>query len=90
MYRRNMSDTQGMLFIMDVAAPQSFWMRNTYIPLDIIFVDENNTILNIHQNARPRSESPLPSEGNAKYVVEVIGGFTQAYGIKPGDKIQWQ
>jgi hypothetical protein len=90
MYRRNMSDSQGMLFIMEESAPQSFWMRNTYIPLDIIFVDENNTILNIHQNARPRSEAPLPSQGNAKYVVEVIGGFTQAYGIKPGDKILWE
>ncbi len=90
MYRRKMTDQQGMLFIMDRAAPQSFWMRNTYIPLDIIFVDENNTILNIHQNARPRSEAELPSKGNAKYVVEVIGGFTQAYGIKPGDKIQWE
>ncbi len=90
MYRRSMTDSQGMLFIMEKSAPQSFWMRNTYMPLDIIFVDENNVILNIHQNARPRSDTPLPSQGNAKYVVEVIGGFTQAYGVKPGDKIEWK
>lgn len=90
MYRRNMTDSQGMLFIMGKEGPQSFWMHNTYIPLDIIFVDASKTILNIHQNARPRSDTPLPSVGDALYVVEVIGGFTQAYGVKPGDKIDWQ
>ncbi|GIV31416.1 MAG: hypothetical protein KatS3mg029_0767 [Saprospiraceae bacterium] len=90
MYRSKLSDQQGMLFIFEKAGPQSFWMRNTYIPLDIIFVDEHNTILNIHENARPRSEASLPSRGNAKYVVEVVGGFCRAYGIEPGDKIEWK
>lgn len=90
MYRKSMPDSQGMLFLFDKAEQQSFWMRNTFIPLDIIFVDADHRILNIHKNARTLSDNPLPSAGDAQFVVEVPGGFSDKYGVKPGDKIQWQ
>jgi hypothetical protein len=90
MYRRSMSDTQGMLFLFNESVPQSFWMRNTFIPLDIMFEDENLTITTIHENTQPLSDKSIPSNGNARYVVEVNGGFTKKHGLKIGDKINWK
>ena len=90
MFRKSMQDTQGMLFLFDESEPQNFWMKNTLIPLDIMFVDENLKITTIHENTKPLSEKGLPSDGNAKYVVEVNGGFAKKYGVKVGDKISWQ
>jgi len=89
MWRKSMEDTQGMLFIMDAPEPQTFWMRNTYIPLDIMFVDEDRTILNIRKNAPPQTLGPQSSEGNALYVVEVTGGFSDKFGVEAGDKIEF-
>ncbi|MCB0521781.1 MAG: DUF192 domain-containing protein [Lewinellaceae bacterium] len=89
MYRRSMDENQGMLFLFDNNEPQSFWMKNTLIPLDILFVGEDMTINTIHKSTKPLSEASLPSKDNSKYVVEVNGGFTDRHGIKVGDKIQW-
>ncbi len=89
MFRKSMQDTQGMLFLFDKSEPQSFWMKNTLIPLDIMFVDENLTITTIHENTKPLSEAQIPSDGDAKYVVEVVGGFAKKHGVKVGDKISW-
>ncbi len=90
MYRKSMPDTQGMLFIFDKSEPQSFWMRNTLIPLDIIFIGEDKTINTIHSNATPLSEQSLPANEDSKYVLEVRGGFCLQYGVEVGDKIDWQ
>ncbi|MCU0345813.1 MAG: DUF192 domain-containing protein [Saprospiraceae bacterium] len=90
MFRKSMDEDKGMLFIMDNNEQQSFFMRNTYIPLDIIFVDENNVINTIHENTKILNDNSLPSNGPAKYVVEVNGGYTKKHGIKVGDKISWQ
>lgn len=90
MFRKSMPEEQGMLFLFEQSEQQGFWMRNTYIPLDIIYVDENNVITTIHENAKPLDEKSLPSNGPAKYVVEVNGGYAKKYGIKVGDKISWQ
>lgn len=90
MWRKSMEENQGMLFIMDRPEPQSFWMRNTYIPLDIIFVGEDFKILNIRANAQPQSLEGQSSIGEALYVVEVIGGFCSKYGIEAGDEIRFQ
>ncbi len=89
MYRKSMQDTRGMLFLFEEPKPQSFWMKNTYIPLDIIYIDENKKITTIHPNATPLSESSLPSKGNAQFVLEVRGGFCQDYGVQVGDSIDW-
>ncbi len=90
MFRKSMPENQGMLFVMDNNEQQSFWMHNTYIPLDIMFVDENGVITTIHENAKPLNDNSLPSNGPAKFVVEVNGGYAKAHGIKVGDKISWQ
>ncbi len=90
MWRKSMEDDQGMLFIMERAEPQTFWMRNTYVPLDIIFVSPDKEILNIRANAQPQSLAPQSSIGNALYVVEVKGGFCARYGVEAGDRITFE
>lgn len=88
MYRTSMEDAQGMLFKFDKSEPQSFWMHNTYISLDIIYVNENKEIVKICKNAEPLNENQnLNSEKNAQYVVEVVGGFSDKYGVAEGDKV---
>ena len=89
MWRKSMEENQGMLFIMERSEPQSFWMRNTYIPLDITFISEDKRIVNIRRNAQPQSLSPQPSKGDAKYVLEVIGGFSDKFGVEAGDRIEF-
>ena len=89
MKRKSMEDNQGMLFIFPNEEVRSFWMRNTFIPLDMIFVNTNNEIVTIHKNTRVLSEQSYPSSAPSIYVVEVIGGFTDKYKIKEGDKISW-
>lgn len=89
MNRKSMLETQGMLFIFPFAKYQSFWMRNTFISLDMIFVDENREIVTIHKNTKILSDESYPSTQPAKYVVEVVSGFTDKYNIVIGDKIDW-
>jgi uncharacterized membrane protein (UPF0127 family) len=87
MYRHSLPDNAGMLFIFDRSGPLSFWMRNTYISLDIIFADENRQIVTIQKNTKPLSYVQVPSKRNSKYVVEVNAGFCDKYGIVIGDFI---
>ncbi|MDP4742823.1 MAG: DUF192 domain-containing protein [Schleiferiaceae bacterium] len=90
MYRRSVPEGTGMLFIMTEERPQSFWMRNTYVPLDIIYLKADGAVVSIQANAQPMNEMPLPSEGPAKYVLEIAGGGSAQYGIKPGIKWLWK
>ena len=90
MDRRSMKEDQGMLFIFDDMSMRSFWMKNTYIPLDIIFVTDKMEIESIQANTTPFSQQSVPSNGPAQYVVEVNAGFSQAYGIGAGTKIFYQ
>lgn len=90
MWRRTMGENQGMLFIMDKQEAQSFWMRNTYISLDIIFVNAQKEIVKIRTNTKPQSLDQVTSELPALYVIEVNTGFCKKYGIKEGDKIQFE
>lgn len=87
MYRRSMPDTVGMLFIFKQSQPLFFWMKNTYIPLDIIFVDKHMQIVTIQKNTKPLSGNPIPSYEYAMYVVEVNAGFCDKNGITIGDYI---
>jgi len=87
MYRRSMPDTAGMLFIFNQSQPLFFWMKNTYIPLDIIFVNENMQIVTIQKNTKPLSEKPILSYRDSMYVVEVNAGFCDKNGISVGDHI---
>ena len=87
MYRRSLPDNAGMLFIFERSGTLSFWMRNTYIPLDIIFIDQNKQIVTIQKNTTPLSYAQIPSKRNAKYAVEVNAGFSDRHGIVIGDYI---
>ncbi|MFI5171419.1 MAG: DUF192 domain-containing protein [Chitinophagales bacterium] len=89
MNRSFMSNEKGMLFIFDKEEPQAFWMKNTIIPLDIIYVNTNNEIVSIYENTQPFSETSLPSRRPAIYVVEVNGGFCAQYKIGVGSKISF-
>ena len=88
MYRYTMEQNQGMFFIFDRPTPQSFWMKNTYISLDIIFIDENYKIVYIHENAFPLSEIPIICEIPSKYVLELLGGTAKQMNIKVGDVVK--
>jgi len=90
MYRQSLPADAGMLFIFDSPRPLSFWMKNTYIPLDIIFVGETKEIVSIAKNTTPLSESPIPSGADAMYVVEVNAGFCDTHGIQQGDSITFE
>lgn len=89
MNRPFMSNDQGMLFIFNRDEPRSFWMRNTIIPLDIIYVNSSMEIIHIAENTEPYSDRPVPSGKPARYVVEVNAGFCAQYGITDGCKIQY-
>lgn len=89
MHRRSLPANGGMLFVFDDEHYRTFWMKNTYIALDILFVNANKEIIRIRKNAEPLSELSIPSGGKAKYVVEVLAGFTDAYQLHLGDHIDF-
>ncbi len=89
MFRKSMGENQGMLFIFPDVQVRSFWMRNTEIPLDMIFIDPSKTILNIAKNTTPYADISYTSSGPAKYVLEVKGGFADRHNISSGDKLAW-
>ena len=88
MFRTGMGADEGMLFIRNPPGVASFWMRNTVIPLDIIYIGTDGRILNI-ANAIPYDETPLYSLGIAAAVLELNGGQAEQLGIKPGDTVSW-
>lgn len=90
MGRREMDDTVGMLFIYDSADDRVFWMRNTPLSLDIIFVSENRQVINIAKRTQPLSDNQYRSQGPAKYVVEVMSGFSDRHEIGEGTRVRWQ
>ncbi len=77
-----------MLFDFERDQPVSFWMRNTYIPLDIIFIQGDGRILRIAENTQPLSDRLIPSGGPVRAVLEVIGGTARKLGIAPGDRVE--
>lgn len=89
MFRTAMGPDEGMVFPMNPPRTASFWMRNTVIPLDIIFVGTDGRILNIAANAVPYNEMPLPSAGVVKGVLELNGGRAAQLGIGPGSLVEW-
>lgn len=88
MFRTSMAPDAGMLFDFKQEQMASFWMRNTLLPLDMLFIRADGTILNIHQRAIPRDETGINSTGPVRAVLEVNGGTTARLGIKAGDKVE--
>jgi len=88
MFRENMARFSGMLFVYDRPQTVSFWMRNTFIPLDIIFMDQTGTVARVHHNAVPLDESTIPGGDNIYAVLEINGGLAETLGIQQGAVLQ--
>lgn len=89
MFRKKMLPTQGMLFIFDTEQRNTFWMKNTEIPLDIIFVNSNLKIIDIVPNCKPYSLAPIQSIDYSQFVVEVVAGFCKQNNISIGNNISF-
>ncbi len=89
MFRTAMGADEGMVFPEKAPRKAAFWMKNTVIPLDILFIGPDHRVLNIAANAVPYDETPLPSKGPAIGVLELNGGRSAELGIEPGDKVSW-
>lgn len=87
MYRESMEEHQGMLFIYPDEAPRSFYMKNTYIPLDIIFYGKDSTVVSFQKDAKPRDETSLPSNAPAQFILELNAGKVDQWNIQVGDKM---
>ncbi|MBL0899948.1 MAG: DUF192 domain-containing protein [Reyranella sp.] len=88
MFRQKLGPYDGMLFDFHREAPVSFWMKNTLIPLDMIFIAADGTIRSIHANAVPHSTETIPSQFPVRAVLEINGGSAKLLGIKPGDTVK--
>ena len=89
MFRTELGPDEGMIFPRKVPTMASFWMKNTPLPLDIIFIGPDRLVSNIAANATPYSLDPLPSSGTAAAVLEINGGRAAELGIVPGAKVAW-
>lgn len=87
MFRTELAENAGMLFVFDEEDERSFWMSNTPIPLDILYVRTDGTIRTIAARTTPYSEKSIPSRGPVRYVMEVPGGWSERHGVKPGDTL---
>jgi len=87
MYRKDLPEGHGMLFDFHAEQEVGFWMQNTYIPLDMIFIRGDGRILRIAENTEPLSTRIIPSNGPVRAVLEVIAGTARKYGIAPGDRV---
>jgi len=88
MHRERMARSAGMLFIYDRPTAPSFWMRNTLISLDMIFVDPTGRVSHIHHEAVPLDETPIPGGENVLMVLEINGGLARALGVSVGSEMR--
>jgi uncharacterized membrane protein (UPF0127 family) len=84
MFRRSLPKNVGMLFIYKHSGNRSFWMKNTFIPLDLIFFDEKFNVVGIVENATPHSEENISTSSPSKYILEINGGLAKFHGIELG------
>lgn len=87
MYRQELAPDAGMLFDFFEDRDVSFWMRNTFIPLDMIFITGDGVVRNVHVNARPHDPTGIPSDGPVQFVLEIPGGRSVELGIEAGDTV---
>lgn len=87
MFRKSLAPDKGMLFTYAKPQPAAFWMKNTLIPLDIIYIAPDGRVLSIARNAIPHDERPIPSGGYILGVLEIAGGRAAQLGILPGDRV---
>jgi uncharacterized membrane protein (UPF0127 family) len=90
MYRRQLDPDAGMLFLFEQSQHNTFWMRNTYLPLDMIFITPDWKILGIVENATPQTDDPRSVPGDSQYVLEVNAGFSRSHQLAPGTAVRFQ
>ena len=88
MFRQNMPKFAGMLFVYDQPQPVAFWMKNTLIPLDMLFFDGEGKLVRIKSEAQPHDETPVVGGNDIQYVLEINGGLAETLGIEPGAEIR--
>lgn len=86
MFRQSLAPDSGMIFDFKTPTPASMWMKNTLIPLDMLFLDNSGRIIDIHERAVPQSLDTIAASGPTRYVIEVNGGTAERLGIKIGDR----
>ncbi|WP_253798956.1 DUF192 domain-containing protein [Rhodovulum sp. P5] len=89
MYRENMPPLAGMLFLYPSPQPVAFWMENTLIPLDMLFLDQTGRVVKIHENARPLDRTAIDGGPNILAVLEINGGMARRMGIVPGSELRY-
>ena len=90
MYRTSLAEGRGMLFVFDADGNQSFWMKNTLIPLDLLFIARDGTVVGIHANATPLSTADIAVGKASRYVLEVPGGWAARHGISAGARVEFR
>lgn len=88
MHRRHLDSDAGMLFVFEEMEHLSFWMENTFIPLDVLFLDDDLRIVGIVTDTVPLTQDPIEVEGPSQYVLEVNAGFTRGHGIEAGGQVE--
>jgi uncharacterized membrane protein (UPF0127 family) len=90
MYRQKLEPGRGMLFLFPSPAPLKFWMHNTYIPLDMLFISAQKRVVFIEENAEPLTDAPRGPDFDTQYVLEVPGGWSRASGVAPGSEVRFE
>lgn len=90
MYRNHLDPDAGMLFVFDREGPLTFWMKNTLIPLDMIFIGSDRRIVGIVDDAVPQTETPRRVNGTSRYVLEIGGGMSRRLGVAAGSFVEFQ
>jgi hypothetical protein len=90
MDRASLPENAGMLFIFDETSVHAFWMKDTLIPLDMIFIDDEGLIAGVVERAEPRTLAPRSVGRPSRYVLEVNGGWSAAHGIRAGDRVRFE
>jgi uncharacterized membrane protein (UPF0127 family) len=90
MNRRQLAPEAGMLFLFSQNEPRAFWMKNTLIPLDMLFIDDGGRVVGLIERAEPLTTSPRDPGVASRYVLEVNGGWAARHGVRPGDRVQFE
>jgi uncharacterized membrane protein (UPF0127 family) len=90
MNRRQLAPESGMLFLFSQNEPRAFWMKNTLIPLDMLFIDDGGRVVGLIERAEPLTTSPRDPGVASRYVLEVNGGWAARHGVRPGDRVQFE
>jgi uncharacterized protein len=90
MYRRELAPEAGMLFFFSENEERAFWMKNTLIPLDMVFIDDGGRVVGLVERAEPLTTSPRDPGVPSRYVLEVNGGWAARHGVRPGDRVEFE